>query len=162
MSILKYKNIIFTLVLAFSIVAISYPAMKTYIDDSVASARFQAIGLSQLVESNLEATKKELAAQGDRLNNLINDLNVSLEAYQKVSNSSFSAFDTTFNSTIDRVEEAQTSNTKRLKSTIDDFNSGYTEIIRSQEVLADRISNLEEELEELKSDQAAENAAMIF
>ena len=147
MSKLKLSSttiIISNLVILAAVVAISYPAIKKYVDAEIISARFQAIEQMGKVSNRLSKFDAETTSDIAALNKQLDNLVLRLAAYQKITNQNIAA-----------VEAAQNKEQESNVAILENFNRSYSELAEVLFNLKRQYTKLENQLA-LLEDQVAE------
>tara|TARA_R100001143_G_scaffold61905_2_gene63820 strand:- start:396 stop:884 length:489 start_codon:yes stop_codon:yes gene_type:complete len=143
MSNLKLSStsiIISNLIILSAVVAISFPAIKNYVDDEVISSRFQAIDQMHKVSSRVSELDTVTASQFKELNLQLDSLLLELEAFQKTTRYDFSI-----------VEAAQNKEEESNAARIQDFNSSYSELAETLFRLSRQYSKIEAQILSLEN-----------
>ena len=146
MSKLKLSStsiLISNLIILSAVVAISYPAIKKYVDDEVISSRFQAIEQMHKVSNRVSELDAATASNFKELNKQLDNVLLELSAYQKTTNQNIAA-----------VEAAQNKEQESNVARLENFNQSYSELSETLFRLSRQDSKIEAQILSLEKQVA--------
>ena len=148
------STLISNLIILSAVVAISYPAIKKYVDDEVISSRFQAIEQMHKVSNRVSELDAATASNFKELNKQLDNVLLELSTYQKTTNQNIAA-----------VEAAQNKEQESNVARLENFNQSYSELSetlfrlsRQDSKIEAQILSLENKIAELEENKVVATA----
>ena len=148
------STLISNLIILSAVVAISYPAIKKYVDDEVISSRFQAIEQMHKVSNRVSELDAATASNFKELNKQLDNVLLELSTYQKTTNQNIAA-----------VEAAQNKEQESNVARLENFNQSYSELSetlfrlsRQDSKIEAQVLSLENKIAELEENKVVATA----